>query len=144
MCEVKVYIFGACRCRTSRTLLCSAAEENNYEPCQTQTPADKDSLHSDTHCPYHQNLLEKQNQENEENEEEEEGKKKPHDNNVGIIRRCSKDETWYFSPKELGAGRITVDARGKERRFPEKSPEPVKKIRVRLALPPPPPPPPAL
>lgn len=144
MCEVKVYIFGTCKCRTSRTLLCPAAEKNNYKPCQTQTPADKDSPRNEFYCPYHQNLLEKQSQENEGKEEEGGGGRetKLRNNNVGIIRRLSKDEAWYFSPKELGAGRITVDSKGEERRFPERSPEPVKKIRVHLAIPPPPPPPP--
>jgi hypothetical protein len=143
MCEVKVYIFGNCKCRTSRILLCATAEENNYEPCKRQTPADKDFSNGKARCPYHQNLFEMQSQENNQGKQEE-GKNTPHDKDVGIIRSFSKDETWYFSPKESGAGRITVDHKGEERRFPAKSPEPVKKIRVRIAIPPPPPPPPAL
>jgi hypothetical protein len=127
----------------SRIFLCPVAEENDFQPCEKPIIGDRDISHEKSHCPCHQNKLEKESRDNEEKEEEkgEEGKK-IHDQQIGIIRSCLKDETWYFSPKELGAGRITVDSKGEERRFPAKSPEPVKKIRVRIAIPPPPPPPP--
>lgn len=133
-------MFGKCKCRTSRILLCPTAEENEYEPCKRRIPAKNDFSHENPRCPYHQNLLEKKSQDNEEKEEAE--NKETDGQHVGIIRSCSKDETWYFSPIELGAGRITVDSKGEERRFPAKSSKPVKNILVRITIPPPPPPPP--